>query len=253
MVDGDISLFDHVDALPALGGLVGGDLGGPLLGHADNPLPDSWLLLLITEGESDQPVDQLDQSPYVHHDSRDENDHDACISHQLMARRTNHLAELVQDLADKQDDRREQATHRVALAGGMTACATRASGACRTRHSHGSSSRTLSGGTRARKHASRHTGIAVGSNALSDLALLNQSSGESTAQGRRDSNPQPPVLETDALPIEPLPFVPWSCSTTQWVSIREVSSPMRPWPRTHGDLPVDPGHTTYLMSANMVP
>src|SRR5690606_38156311 len=27
-----------------------------------------------------------------------------------------------------------------------------------------------------------------------------------TTQGRRDSNPQPPVLETGALPIEPLPF-----------------------------------------------
>ena len=27
-------------------------------------------------------------------------------------------------------------------------------------------------------------------------------------QGRRDSNPQPPVLETGALPIEPLPFEP---------------------------------------------
>jgi hypothetical protein len=27
------------------------------------------------------------------------------------------------------------------------------------------------------------------------------------AQGRRDSNPQPPVLETGALPIEPLPSV----------------------------------------------
>src|SRR5680860_1243031 len=26
-------------------------------------------------------------------------------------------------------------------------------------------------------------------------------------QGRRDSNPQPPVLETGALPIEPLPYV----------------------------------------------
>src|SRR5665647_853235 len=26
-------------------------------------------------------------------------------------------------------------------------------------------------------------------------------------QGRRDSNPQPPVLETDALPIEPLPYM----------------------------------------------
>ena len=29
-------------------------------------------------------------------------------------------------------------------------------------------------------------------------------------QGRRDSNPQPPVLETGALPIEPLPWVPTS-------------------------------------------
>src|SRR5450631_4780239 len=55
-----------------------------------------------------------------------------------------------------------------------------------------------------RKHASRHTDLAVGSNVLSDQelgwarALLNLN-----AQGRRDSNPQPPVLETDALPIEP--------------------------------------------------
>src|SRR5664280_3308963 len=159
MVDGDISLFDHVDALPALGGLVGGDLGGPLLGHADNPLPDSWLLLLITEGESDQPVDQLVQSPYVHHDSRDENDHDACISHQLMLRRTNDLAELVEDLTDKQgdrleepDDRAEESTHRVAPLGGITACATGASGACRTRHAHSSSSLTLSGATQTPQH-----------------------------------------------------------------------------------------------------
>ncbi len=29
-------------------------------------------------------------------------------------------------------------------------------------------------------------------------------------QGRRDSNPQPPVLETGALPVEPLPFAPTS-------------------------------------------
>ena len=28
------------------------------------------------------------------------------------------------------------------------------------------------------------------------------------AQGRRDLNPQPPVLETGALPIEPRPFGP---------------------------------------------
>src|SRR5690349_14365039 len=28
---------------------------------------------------------------------------------------------------------------------------------------------------------------------------------EGVEQGRRDSNPQPPVLETGALPIEPLP------------------------------------------------
>ena len=28
----------------------------------------------------------------------------------------------------------------------------------------------------------------------------------SDVQGRRDSNPQPPVLETGALPIEPLPY-----------------------------------------------
>src|SRR5664280_1877093 len=165
MVDGDISLFDHVDALPALGGLVGGDLGGPLLGHADNPLPDSWLLVLFTEGESDQPVDQLVESPYVHHDSRNENDHDACVSHQLMLRRTNDLAELVEDLTDKQGDRLEEpgdrpeeSTHRVAPLGGITACATGASGACRTRHAHSSSSLTLSGGTHAPQHVSRHCG-----------------------------------------------------------------------------------------------
>ena len=34
-------------------------------------------------------------------------------------------------------------------------------------------------------------------------------------QGRRDLNPQPPVLETGALPIEPLPFVPTSDSRSE--------------------------------------
>jgi hypothetical protein len=39
--------------------------------------------------------------------------------------------------------------------------------------------------------------VCLGSHILT-CTFLNQ-------QGRRDSNPQPPVLETGALPIEPLP------------------------------------------------
>src|SRR5690606_7533360 len=37
-------------------------------------------------------------------------------------------------------------------------------------------------------------------------ALISARTGGGKVQGRRDSNPQPPVLETGALPIELLPF-----------------------------------------------
>src|SRR5665811_633479 len=95
---------------------------------------------LFTEQEGNQLDHQLIESPYVHHDSRHEEDDDAGVSHQLMTRRTNDLTELVQDLADEQGDRPEETAHRVAPMGGITACATGASGACRTRLGHSSSS-----------------------------------------------------------------------------------------------------------------
>src|SRR5487761_2023182 len=41
---------------------------------------------------------------------------------------------------------------------------------------------------------------------ISRLSSLRSCDPSSYEQGRRDSNPQPPVLETGALPIEPLPF-----------------------------------------------
>src|SRR5665647_407110 len=103
------------------------------------------LLVLLTEHEGNQPVDQLIETPYVHHDSRDEEDDDACVSHQLVLRRTNDLAELVQDLTCEERDRRKKPSHRVAPTRGITARSTGASGACRTRHGHSSSSLTMTG------------------------------------------------------------------------------------------------------------
>lgn len=41
-------------------------------------------------------------------------------------------------------------------------------------------------------------------------------------QDTRDSNPQPPVLETGALPIELV-----SCSGQQWEFIKEIPSPVK--------------------------
>src|ERR1035438_7142866 len=114
--------------------------------HCSDTLITHFLILdvvecvLATESESDQPVDQLVESPYVHHDSRDENDHNACVSHQLMSGRTDDLAQLVQDLTDEQGNRPEEPSHRVASTGAITACATGASGAGRTRLGHSSSS-----------------------------------------------------------------------------------------------------------------
>src|SRR5674476_121244 len=88
--------------------------------HCSDTLITHFLILdvvecvLVTESESDQPVDQLVESPYVHHDSRDENDHNACVGHQLMSGRTDDLAQLVQDLTDEQGNRPEEPSHRVA-------------------------------------------------------------------------------------------------------------------------------------------
>ena len=44
------------------------------------------------------------------------------------------------------------------------------------------------------------------------------------AQGRRDSNPQPSVLETDALPIAPLPFGVWPRGYRQTYECHEGAS-----------------------------
>ena len=48
--------------------------------------------------------------------------------------------------------------------------------------------------------------------------VVTSSSSVRSPQGRRDSNPQPPVLETGTLPIELLPFGSSYCRTTQCTS-----------------------------------
>src|SRR5207245_476186 len=54
-------------------------------------------------------------------------------------------------------------------------------------------------------------------------------------QGRRDSNPQPPVLETGALPIELLPLgAPSEDSTGQTAD--RLRSPPSEWPSDQADL-----------------
>src|SRR5450631_4797475 len=127
--------------------------------------------VLLPEGEGDQPVDQLVESPYVHHDSCDEEDDDAGISHQLVPGRTNDLAELVQYLADEQGDRREEPAHRVAPPGGITARSTGAGGARRARHRHSSSLLMVPGDSRAA--APEPPDISAVSNVLSEsLSVL---------------------------------------------------------------------------------
>src|SRR5690606_15484440 len=61
-------------------------------------------------------------------------------------------------------------------------------------------------GSRCRESRSRAlTSVTVHVDSLQSVRHGRTWSG-GTTQGRRDSNPQPPVLETGALPIEPLPF-----------------------------------------------
>ena len=88
-------------------------------------------------------------------------------------------------------------------------------------------------------------------------------------QGRRDSNPQPPVLETDALPIEPLPLVhlPKPVNLNKLggigacVSMVVVSHPVGEHTRgqrrnanaTSGDLPADGAVTRHTGSVKMGP
>src|SRR5665648_760493 len=105
--------------------------------------------MLLAKCESDQLDDQLIQSPHVRHDGRDKRDDDAGVRHQLVSRRTNDFPELVQDLADEQGNGPEEPAHRVALTGGITAHATRASGACRARLGHSSSFLIVGGDPRA--------------------------------------------------------------------------------------------------------
>src|SRR5699024_1848381 len=50
--------------------------------------------------------------------------------------------------------------------------------------------------------------LRAGSHHLISSGVTVLPNGCRATQGRRDSNPQPPVLETGALPIEPLPFGP---------------------------------------------
>lgn len=47
--------------------------------------------------------------------------------------------------------------------------------------------------------------------------------GSFSEQGRRDSNPQPPVLETGALPIAPLPYCDFKSHSEQSIICRKLS------------------------------
>ena len=113
--------------------------------------------------------------------------HDARVGDQLAAGRPDDLAQLGDDLAEEQ--RRSGPSSRRPLALGRRR--RRRSGVARRRGlAHSSSHLSVA--------ARRSTGAAVGPRATRSVATC--------SQGRRDSNPQPPVLETGALPIELLPF-----------------------------------------------
>ncbi len=102
-------------------------------------------------------------------------------------------------------------------------------------------------GSAIRIRARRSRGVERGRRAVwLDLALIHalhfsvhgvvRLSTDSWWQGRRDSNPQPPVLETGALPIELLPYGALSCSYILCVGlILECRPPCRGdgWPDSY--------------------
>src|SRR5450756_493130 len=144
------------------------------------------------EDESPDPhVEQRDEC----HDGPDERQHHTRVGDQLLARRAHHLLELRGHLADEQGDAARQAELHDTLAAGLL----------RTRAGRALGAGRRSGRGFAHRHVlTRRSSCRCGRDDLQAVRTTRMR--RPHAQGRRDSNPQPPVLETGALPIAPLPY-----------------------------------------------
>ena len=168
---------------------------------------------------ADAQVDHGDEG----HDHRDEHEHDARVGDQLRPRGPDDLLQLRDDLADEERDAREQAARRLALAGGLGRRVGRAAEPSASDAAAGAVSLTSgpyvswwSGSVRnptdGRADASRRTDRRSCSPLLDHRANPED---QTRAQGRQDSNLQPAVLETAALPIAPLPYGGLASMTTR--------------------------------------
>ena len=148
------------------------------------------------EHQADELAEAEVERGHQRHHHRDEHDDDERVVPQLGARGPDDLAQLVEDLADEQAQRPEPPGDGVAAPllapwrGG------------RESWSDPRQSRCLFTSSCCRSVALR------AARPRRQPARSGCSRGRTTraTQGRRDSNPQPPVLETGALPIEPLPY-----------------------------------------------
>ena len=157
------------------------------------------------------PKSRLDTSAMM---MQDEDDDDQRVVPQLRAGRPDDLAQLVEDLADEQAERAEQPRDRVAA---LVALATTSAGA--------------PGLVRHVRHVCAFL--------FNIVSMVSRRPDDLHTQGRRDSNPQPPVLETGAVPIEPLPY-----GTRRWGGgFREAVLPHAPGTPKHGASPPRRQHT----------
>ena len=161
---------------------------------------------------ADAQVDHGDEG----HDHRDEHEHDARVGDQLRPRGPDDLLQLRDDLADEERDAGEQpATRRRALPAAL-ACDGRAAEPSASDAAAGAVSLTsgpyVSSWSSAEpvRNPDGRTGRRVAPDRpavlLATRAHRANPADQTRAQGRQDSNLQPAVLETAALPIAPLPY-----------------------------------------------
>ena len=143
---------------------------------------------------ADEPGEAEVEQGHRRHHHRDEHDDDDRVVAQLGPRRPDDLAQLVEDLADEETHRAEEPGDRVAAPLLALGGAERSPGLAHVRHD-ASSVELFVGCLRAARPRRQRRG-----------ERLQSWTNHTATQGRRDSNPQPPVLETGALPIEPLPY-----------------------------------------------
>ena len=137
------------------------------------------------------------------HDHEHEDQHHGGVGHQLLARGPHDLLQLRDHLAQEQRDAARTSRLRAGVERSLRSLSSRPAGS--PVRVWVTSSGPVGRRRRARSGCSR-AGAPDGRGRTGAVGVLR------LPQGRRDSNPQPPVLETGALPIAPLPFGVWAAS-----------------------------------------